>query len=138
MMKTLKLSFLLLTTLLLTLSCSDKPKTPEAIAQKFVKELYTGHFDKAKQLCAPETRSKVDLIQKVADKEGTEMLKKSEFTVTTLETTIVDKTNMRVKVQMKGKLYDFGTRKIVEDVAEDEVDLRKDDDRWVVNFQINK
>lgn len=126
---------ILMTTLVLTSSCSNTtPKTaPKDVAVKFTEALFTADFDTAEELCTENGKTSINSIKKLFG-DKIELMKKSTPTVNfQLEDTQHDQESSTVEVTVKNSINP-STGAVYADELFITVRLsRNADGEWLVN-----
>ena len=130
-MRKLKL-FLMLLPMLAFIGCSVD--SPEAVADKFIKALYTADFDGAKELCTAESKQAVDFVAAFAS-EKVEEMKNAKITVEQENVELAEGADSAVvKLIVHGSI-DFEENEVVESKSE-KITLVKVDNKWLVDYKL--
>lgn len=131
-MRKLKIIFALLP-LLAFVACSGGG-TPEVVAEKFLKAIYTADFEGAKQYCTDETKQTIDFIAAFASEKKEEM-KKADVKIEQKSVVVAEDGNSaEVELIIHGSM-DLDKGEIV-DTKEEKVQVVKVDDKWLVDYKL--
>jgi hypothetical protein len=130
-MRKLKAFFMLMPVLVLA-ACSGGG--PEAVAEKFVKAVYTADFLTAKEYCTEDTKQTIDFIAAFAAEKKEEM-QKADIKIELKTITIAEDGNSAdVELTVLGSL-DLQKGEVVE-AKEEKIHLVKVDDKWLVEYKL--
>lgn len=131
-MRKLKAFFMLMPVLVLA-SCSGGGG-PEAVAEKFLKAVYTADFLTAKEYCTEDTKQTIDFIAAFAAEKKEEM-QKADIKIELKTITIAEDGNSAdVELTVHGSL-DLQKGEVVE-AKEEKIHLVKVDDKWLVEYKL--
>ena len=129
-MKTISNILSLLFATMVFAACSHS-NTPEYVAERFIKALYTGNSDEAASFCTVETREAVNFILGFVSSSIGD-LKKTTPEIKVLSTEMSDDGQAsKVRLGVSG-YYDIRERKVSDELHEETVNLILVDDRWQV------
>jgi len=132
-MKNLNLFFLAVIFLALG-ACSSNSNSPEAVAEKFNKAIYTADFNAAKALCTDDSKQAVDLIASFVSEKAGDMKKAN----VKYETTSVNLSEDGNSADVEGivlNAYDLQNDKIA-DSTDTKVHLVKENGKWLVDYKL--
>jgi hypothetical protein len=132
-MKNLNLFFLAVVLFALG-ACSSNSNSPEAVAEKFNKAIYSADFNTAKTFCTDDSKLAVDLIASFTSEKAGEM-KKANVKYETKSVTLSDDGNSADIEGIVFNAYDLQNDKIA-DSAETKVHLVKENDKWLVDYKL--
>jgi len=132
-MKNLNLFFLAAISLALG-ACSSNSNSPEAVAEKFNKAIYTADFNAAKALCTDDSKQAVDLIASfVSEKTGD--MKKANVKYETKSVNLSEDGNSADVEGVVLNAYDLQNDKIA-DSTDTKVHLVKENGKWLVDYKL--
>lgn len=127
-------TFLLVSVLISLSSCGLKDKGPDAIAQKFVKAVYTADFEKAKTLSTDESKEVIDLVATLTSEKSSAM-KKAKVTYEVLDVLFSEDGNTATVTGLVKNSLDLETGVPIES-REEKIKLVKVENQWLVDYKI--
>ncbi|HON02673.1 MAG TPA: DUF4878 domain-containing protein [Paludibacteraceae bacterium] len=132
-MKNLNLFFLAAISLALG-ACSSNSNSPEAVAEKFNKAIYTADFNAAKALCTDDSKQAVDLIASFVSEKAGDM-KKANVKYETKSVNLSEDGNSADVEGVVLNAYDLQNDKIA-DSTDTKVHLVKENGKWLVDYKL--
>lgn len=132
-MKNLNLFFLAVILFVLG-ACSSDSNSPEAVAEKFNKAIYSADFNAAKALCTNDSKQAVDLIASFVSEKAGEM-KKANVKYETKSVNLSEDGNSADVEGILLNAYDL-QNDIIADSIETKVHLVKENDKWLVDYKL--
>jgi len=131
-MRKLRVMFLFVPVLIMV-ACSGG-NTPEDVAEKFNKAVYSANFEGAKALCTEDSKQAVDFVAALVS-ENVEQMKKSDVKYEIQQVKISeDGKSADVEGIVLGSL-DFETNQVKDSVGS-KLHLIKVNDKWLVDYKL--
>jgi hypothetical protein len=108
--------------------------TPEAVAESFLKAVYTADFEKAKSLCTEESKQAIDFVAAFASQSVDDM-KKAKVGFELISSTIAEDGNSAVVLAKVTGTLDLQKEEVI-DEKDEKVKLVKVNDKWLVDYKL--
>lgn len=129
-----KIALILIAAIAFIFAACKSASTPEAVAESFLKAVYTADFEKAKTLCTNESKQAIDFVAAFASQSVNQM-KKAKVGFELISATIAEDGNSAVVMAKLTGTLDLQKEEVV-DEKEEKVNLVKVDNKWLVDYKL--
>lgn len=108
--------------------------SPEAVAESFLKALYTADFEQAKSFCTEESKQAIDFVAAFAS-QSVDQMKNAKVGFELLSSTISEDGSTAVVLAKITGTLDLQKNEVVEE-KEEKVNLVNIDGKWLVDYKL--